>query len=301
MTLASRRYLPSISALLAFEAVARLGSATAAAEELSVTQSAVSRQIKTLEDQLDTALFARHGRALDLTETGRRYVREVRDILARLGSASVAAAAPSGGGTLSLAILPAFGTHWLAPRLTDFTRAAPGVTLTLATRLRPFDFRTERFDMAIHFGQKVWPGAQVRFDPLIPERVLPTVAPSRLAQAVTPTELMAHPLLHLESRPHAWSRWCAAHGLKADLPPGIQFDQFATMAEAAVHGLGIALLPDFVAAPHLDSGALIPATTESLLTQGQYWLVSPAETSTAAPQSAFRKWIAAASETVTPT
>ena len=299
MTLVSRRYLPSMSALLAFEASARLGSATAAADELSVTQSAVSRQIKTLEEQLGARLFARRGRTLELTETGRRYVKDVRDILARLGSASIAAAAPSGGGTLALAVLPAFGTHWLAPRLPAFAQVAPNVTLTLATRLRPFDFRTERFDMAVHFGDKEWPGAKVSFVPLIKERVFPTISPRRLSAPVSPKTLLQHPLLHLESRPRAWSRWCAAHGLSDDLPPGVQFDQFGTMAEAAAHGLGVALLPDFVANPHLDSGALIRATTESPQDQGQYWLVFPKDRSTPGPQSAFRDWIGSACETVT--
>ena len=110
--IAPRRFLPSISALLAFEAVARLGSATHAATELALTQSAVSRQLKTLEEQLGVALLARTGRRLVLTPDGESYVREVRDILNRLAQASVAARTNIGGGSLNLAILPAFGTLW---------------------------------------------------------------------------------------------------------------------------------------------------------------------------------------------
>ena len=124
--IAPRRFLPSISALLAFEAVARLGSATQAAQELSLTQSAVSRQLKTLEAQLGVPLLTRKGRQLGLTEAGRSYVGQVRDVLQRLAQASALARTQPAGGTLNLAILPAFGMHWLAPRLRDFATIAPG-------------------------------------------------------------------------------------------------------------------------------------------------------------------------------
>ena len=114
--IAPRRFLPSISALLSFEAVTRLGTATAAAQELNLTQSAVSRQIKTLEEQLGVSLMIRQGRRLTPTQAGLDYVTQVRDILNRLAQASVSARTNPTGGTLDLAILPALGTHWLAPR-----------------------------------------------------------------------------------------------------------------------------------------------------------------------------------------
>ena len=166
--IAPRRFLPSISALLSFEAVVRLGTATAAAQELNLTQSAVSRQIKTLEEQLGVTLMIRQGRRLTPTQAGLDYVTQVRDILNRLAQASVSARTNPTGGTLNLAILPAFGMHWLAPRLRDFARDHPEVTVNLSTRLRPFTFAGSRFDAAIHFGHEDWPG--VRYLPLCRKR-----------------------------------------------------------------------------------------------------------------------------------
>lgn len=179
--IAPRRFLPSTGALMAFEAVARLGSATAAAQELSLTQSGVSRQLRSLETQIGAALVQREGRALVLTPVGREYARTVREILHRLAAASVAARTNPDGGTLNLAILPAFGMHWLAPRLQDFARTHPEVTVNLSTRLAPFDFRASRFDAAIHFGRADWPRADHL--PLMPETVVPVCAPGLLQQA----------------------------------------------------------------------------------------------------------------------
>lgn len=286
---APRRYLPSISALLAFEAAARLGSATAAAQELSQTQSAISRQIKTLEDQLNAPLFARQGRSLVLTPVGRTYVVQVRDVLSRLGSASVAAGANPNGGAFNLAILPAFGMHWLAPRLADFASAHPEVTVNLSTRLAPFDFRTQIFDAAIHFGRKDWPG--VHHLPLMPEYVVAVAAPGLAQNVHSPDDLRDMTLLHLDTRPRAWARWFEAHGLAAPEATGMVFDQFSTMAQAAIHGLGVALLPTFVAHSHLDSGALVRTSLGTEQSIGDYYLVWPADRPSPPSLLSFQSWI----------
>ncbi|WP_299281262.1 LysR substrate-binding domain-containing protein [uncultured Tateyamaria sp.] len=284
-----RRFLPSIPALLAFEAVARLGSATAAAQDLSVTQSAISRQLKTLEEQIGAQLLARQGRTLVLTPAGRSYVEQVRDVLNRLGSASVAAGANAEGGPLNLAILPAFGMHWLAPRLADFALAHPQVTVNLSTRLAPFDFRAQPFDAAIHFGRRDWPGAD--YLPLIPETVVAVAAPDMATNATDAASLRALPLLHLETRPRAWARWFAAQDLPAPDASGMMFDQFSTMAQAAIHGLGVALLPTFVAQAHLDSGALRAASPNAEQSVGDYYLVWPAERPVPPSLQAFLAWL----------
>jgi DNA-binding transcriptional LysR family regulator len=294
--IAPRRYLPSMSALLAFEAVARLGSATAAADELALTQSAVSRQLKTLEDQLGIALFERRGRSLTLTPTGTRYVTEVRGILQRLAQASVAARTNPVGGTLNLAILPAFGMHWLAPRLQHFARAHPEVTVNLSTRLAPFDFRTSHFDAAIHFGREDWPG--VSYLPLMSETVVPVCAPGLIdGPLADPRGMLGFDLLHLDTRPRGWARWLRSLGVDDDLPTGMMFDQFSTMAQAAIHGLGVALLPTFFAEPYLNDGQLVlasDATTESI---GTYYLVWPSERAGSSALLSFRAWIAEAAKT----
>lgn len=295
--IAPRRFLPSVSALLAFEAAARLGSATRAATELSLTQSAVSRQIKTLEEQLGVTLMARQGRNLVLTETGSDYVREVRDVLARLAQASITARTERRTGTLTLAILPAFAMHWLAPRLGNFAAAHPEVTVNLSTRLHPFSFATSRFDAAIHFGHEDWPG--VHFLPLMPETVVPVCAPDLDgAPFDDPRQMLGHPLLHLETRPRGWARWLAELEIKESAPGGMMFDQFATMAQAAIHGLGIALLPTFVAEPYLREGQLALASTQTTQSIGSYYLVWPEDRPTPPALAAFCDWLAGQTETL---
>ncbi|MGC1494577.1 MAG: LysR substrate-binding domain-containing protein [Sulfitobacter sp.] len=288
--IAPRRFLPSVSALLAFEAVARLGSATKAAHELSLTQSAISRQLKTLEDQLGVGLLARQGRQLSLTDAGRAYVSEVRVILNRLAQASVAARTNPTGGTLNLAILPAFGMHWLAPRLRDFARTHPEVTVNLSTRLQPFAIQDSAFDAAIHFGHEDWPGVQ--YLPLMPETVVPVCAPDLLGAPLTnPADMLAQTLLHLETRPRGWARWLSALGVADEPPVGMIFDQFATMAQAAIHGLGVALLPTFFADPYLREGQLVLASAQTTQSIGNYYLVWPENRDTAASLIAFRDWL----------
>ncbi|MEQ6248758.1 LysR substrate-binding domain-containing protein [Sulfitobacter sp. HNIBRBA3233] len=288
--IAPRRYLPSVSALLAFEACARLGSATQAATELSLTQSAISRQIKTLEEQLGVELMARQGRQLVLTQVGQDYVREVREVLGRLAQASINARTDRQSGVLTLAILPAFGMHWLAPRLSGFSAAHPEVTVNLSTRLRPFSLGPSPFDAAIHFGHEDWPG--VHYMPLLPEIVVPVCAPDlHGAPFDDPAAMLAHPLLHLETRPRAWARWLEAVG-HADAPPhGMMFDQFATMAQAAMHGLGIALLPTFVADPYLKSGQLKLASDKTNESIGSYFLVWPDDRPAPRALRAFCEWL----------
>ncbi len=297
--IAPRRYLPSMSALLAFEAVARLGSATQAAAELSLTQSAISRQIKTLEDQLGLALFERHGRSLTLTQTGARYVEQVRDILQRLAQASISARTNPVGGSLNLAILPAFGMHWLAPRLRDFARKHPEVTVNLSTRLAPFDFRTSQFDAAIHFGREDWPG--VAFMPLMSETVVPVCAPGLMQAPVRdPRGMLDYDLLHLETRPRGWARWLRALGVNDDLPQGMGFDQFSTMAQAAIHGLGVALLPTFFAEPYLADGQLVLASTQTSESIGSYYLVWPTDRAETTALQSFRSWLEPMAQTEQP-
>jgi LysR family glycine cleavage system transcriptional activator len=153
-----RRYLPPIPALMALEAVDRLGTASEAAKELSLTQGAISRALQSLEEQLGVPLLIRERQRLRLTPAGRDYVAEVRKALHLLASASITLRANPTGGSLNLAILPAFGMHWLAPRLARFAQTHPEVTINLSTRLRPFDFQGSTFDAAVHYGRQDWPG-----------------------------------------------------------------------------------------------------------------------------------------------
>ena len=285
-----RSHLPAIAQLLAFEATARLGSATAAADELGQTQSGISRNIKHLEVQINAALFQRAGRKLVLTPVGEQYANEVRRILDQLQRASAAASEHKAPEVLNLAILPAIGTHWLAPRLRRFRTIAPQIVVNLATRLAPFDFRRSGFDAAIHFGRKDWPDAE--FLPLMHETLVPVCAPSLAPQApILPSEIAELPLLHLETRPRAWARWFAAADQTTDIPHSMVFDQFSTMAEAAIHGLGVALVPDFVATEHISTGRLTRVSDIDTTSSEQYFLVWPKTHEAFPPRVAFSTWL----------
>ncbi len=286
----ARRYLPSMPSLLALEAVDRLGSASAAATELSLTQGAVSRQLQVLEAQMGTALLAREGGKLQLTPAGRDYVRAVRGALQNLASASLTLRANPLGGSLNLAILPAFGMHWLAPRLADFTAKHPEVTVNLSTRLRPFDIAAEGMDAAIHYGRDDWPNAHHL--PLLDESLIAVAAPSLLAKPLgRADDILSYPLLQIESRLGDWGRWLSHFGAPALRPPAMLFDQFSTMTMAALHGLGIALLPTFLIERELAESRLIPVFGPAIPALGRYYLVWPKDTEGRAPLSSFRAWI----------
>lgn len=295
--LAPRRHFPSTASLLALEALDRLGTVTAAALELNLTPGAISRAVKEAEGQLGVTLAIRDRQRLRLTPAARDYIAQVRRALETLSAASSRLRGSPGGGSLTLAILPAFGMHWLAPRLPRFRAGHPGVALTLSTRLRPFDLGAEGFDAAIHYGRPDWPGAEHLL--LMEEEVIPVAAPSFLAAPSAPAALLDQPLLMIESRTGDWGRWFAAQGLPGQRPRGMLFDQFATMQQGAIHGLGVALLPTFLVVDDLRAGRL-QAIGAAERSAGSYYLVWPKDTPPRPSFAAFRDWITAQVQRPTP-
>ncbi len=289
--LAPRRFLPSLSHLQAFEAAARTGSVTVAARELNLTQSAVSRQIKALEEQLEVELFHRERQTIRLTPGGEAYARDIRDALKKIATASMNLRANPFGGTLNLAILPTFGTRWLAPRLPSFLSSHPGITLNLMTRLSVFDFALEAMDAAIHFGMGEWRGAETIL--LREEYVVPACSPELLARYgfATPSDLRHAPLLHLTTRPDAWERWLRLHDAPSENVQGMLFDQFATVAQVARAGLGVALLPAFLIEEELKTGQLVRALDLPMKSAEAYFLAWPVDRAQHPPLIAFRDWI----------
>ncbi|MBY6161328.1 LysR family transcriptional regulator [Mameliella alba] len=283
-------HLPPLPALRALEALDRLGSATAVAQELNLTQSAVSRQLKTLEEQLGVTLFLRGNRALRLTPQARGFAATVRETLDRLTEAAMALRLDPSGGALHLAILPSFGMRWLVPRLPDFTRRHPEVTVNLTTRLRPFNFGAEPFDAALHFGTPDWPDTHhLR---LMRETVQPLAAPSLLPDGPQSLDALRRmPLLHIQTRPQAWASWFATQGMSPGPLPGPTFDQFTAILQAALHGLGVALLPDYLSTTERAVGSLLPAHEASPVSLGSYYLVWPADRPTPPALLAFRDWL----------
>ena len=288
-----RPFLPGMTGLRTLEAFDRLGTMEAAGHAVGLTQSAVSRQLKTLEAHLGVPLFAREGRHLTLTPAAQDYVAEIRDVLARVAQAGLRLGNPPGDGRLNLAILPTFGMRWLVPRLPDFAQLHPEVTINLSTRLKPFNFASEDIDAAIHFGEPNWPGAgHMR---LRSESVLPVASPAFLAQnpVSAPGDLATLPLLQIETRPQAWAHWFAAHGVTPPRLSGTRHDQFATILQAAQHGLGVGLLPGYLAEPDIAAGRLKPVWGPPTEVPGAYYLIWPDLRADTPALTAFRDWLRA--------
>lgn len=288
----SRRFIPSTSTLQAFEAAARLASFTDAASELNLTQSAISRQIRTLEDQLGVELFIRERQTVRPTPAGEAYAREIRTALRLIGSATLNLSVNPDGGNFTLAILPTFGTRWLAPRLTHFTRDNPGITINLVTRTRPVDFNREAVDAAISHGFGEWAGTQSLY--LKSETLIPVASPEfiRRHNIKSPADIDGRMLIHLATRPDSWAQWFRLHEFESDLPPGIVFDQFAMAAQGAATGLGIALMPELLIKPELEQGELARVLDMPMEGREKYYLVWPTERANLPPLRRFRDWLA---------
>lgn len=285
-----RRLYPSITALCAFEAVARLENFTMAAAELSLTQSALSRQIGALEAQMGVALVDRSTRRVSLTPEGAAYIREIAPALARIRDASLGLMTGSARRSLTIALLPTFGTRWLMPRMPRFAARHPDVTIAFATRIGKFDFAADRIDAAIHHGSDDWPGA--RLTPLMAETVVPVASPAfpGAAEGLSPRQVREAPRLLMRSRPHDWADWFAAH----DLPPapaqGMAFEQFALVFQACQAGVGLALVPDFLVGPELADGRL-KQVGRAIRSRGAYWFAEPADAPRREAVALFRDWV----------
>lgn len=290
-----RRSLPSIESLTAFETSARHLSFTRAADELALTQSAVCKQVAVLEEWLGVRLFNRIRKRLSLTEAGQLYARQVTEGLDRLERDTVALIAHQGAGhVIELAVIPTFATRWMIPRLPDFQRHHPGITLNLTTRAEPFLFTDTPFDAAIHFGSPVWPGAVTSY--LFGETVIPVAAPALLGGQTTsaPDELLRFPLLHQSARHDAWPRWFEAAGVAtAEALRGQRFELFSMLVEAARAGLGIALVPRFFVQAELRSGELLCPYDFALSSDMGYYLVYPEARQDRPALRRFAEWLGA--------
>lgn len=277
--------------LRAFEAAARHQNFTTAAAELNLSQSAVSRLVRALEEIVGGELFIRERQTVRLNPTGELYASEIRKALHGISAATLSVRTNPSGGTLSLAILPTFGTRWLAPRLPDFLASHPGITINLSTRFSPFNFQLEGLDAAIHFGTATWPGANL--DELMGETIVPACsAEMRDALRITkPEDLKAAPLLHLASRPDLWTQWFRTMGVEGEVSMGMVADQFAVVAQAAICGVGVALLPLMLIRQELERGELVVAVEKPMASSDKYFLAWPAHRENHPPLRAFRTWI----------
>jgi DNA-binding transcriptional LysR family regulator len=293
----TRKKIPSMNALLAFDAAARHQSFTRAANDLSLTEGAISRQIGNLESILGIRLFERVKKRVALTEAGRVYAGQVRQTLELIERDALDIMAHEGkGGIIELAVLPTFASQWLLPRLGAFAVQQPEITIHMSARTGVFLFPGTPFDAAIHYGEPTWPGTEAYY--LFNEESVPVCRPGLIDDAdskgVDAQTLTRYPLLHALTRPTDWQHWFAAAGVTAiNTMKGSRFELHSLLISAACAGLGIALLPRFLIAEQLAAGTLTIPLDRPLRSNKAYYLVCPENKQSARPLTLFREWLQA--------
>lgn len=288
------RRLPPLNGLRAFEAAARLLSFTRAAAELSVTQSAISHQIRGLEDRLGVPLFKRMPHALVLSETGEALLPIVADAFDRLADGIAAVVEHEVKGVLTVNVSPSFAVKWLAPRLGRFRERFPGIELHLLTSNYYTDFAREGVDAAIRHGVGPWPG--LKADRFLDDQVFPVCSPRLLdgPDAIRrPEDLQHHVLFDLINRPY-WPRWLKAAGLP-DLKPRdlILFDDIGVGLEAAATGMGVAMGRSTILGDDLVQGRLVRPFTLDMPGRYGFHLVCPEAIANRPKIARLRAWLIA--------
>ncbi len=287
------RRLPPLNGLKAFEAAARSESFTRAAEELNVTQGAVSHQVKALEDTLGLKLFHRERQRLILTEAGRNYLAVVRDALDRIAVGTQRLLQRQESGVLTVSTSPDFAAKWLVNRLSRFAEKYPDVDLRISATTHYVDFARDDVDVAIRHGDGHWPGLDV--ERLYSERLFPVCSlklvagRNRIAKAA---DLLKFPLLRLEDAKN-WTRLFEAAGVKVTVGPGPVLNRASMLIDAAIDGQGIALARTALAAWDLINGRLMRPVDVSLRMANTYWIVCPKAASNIPKIATFRDWVLA--------
>lgn len=286
--------IPSTTALRVFEAAARHGSFTEAAEELFLTQSAVSKQIKSLEDALGVALFVRINRGLVLTEPGRWYLDDVRPALQLLEAATVKLATRrSSRATLTLRILAIVGDRWLLPRFNRFAQAHPELDVQFTSLLSRDGQDQAQADGEFRFGEGSWPGCEA--DYLFGRELVLVAAPAllaRLGNLQHAWEVLRFPLLQHFQVPHAWQEFFAAHGVVQEAAPQVvRYEFYSTIIGAAVNGMGLALVPRVFLLDELQRGTLVNPMAAGAVGRSGYYFVFPQHKQTDPALAALRAWL----------
>lgn len=292
-----RRKLPSTQSLICFEAAARHASFTKAAQELALTQGAVSRQVAALEDMLGVALFKRGQHGMQLTPAGHDYARQVSTRLDGLERDALDLRGGQGQHeSLTLAAVPTFASRWLIPRLPSFTQQFPNTPIHIETRTRPFLFSDTGMDAALYAGTPAqvaqWAGTEATR--LFDEEVIPVCSPSLLKKnkPLTPEQLTHMPLLQPSTRPEAWRQWFDAQSVDAPRAmAGSRYELFSMQVAAARCGLGVALMPTLLISSELSSGELVVACARPMTGLRAYYLIEP---QVATPREAlkhFKAWL----------
>ncbi len=286
------RRLPPLNSLRVFEAAARHLSFTRAAEELFVTQAAVSHQIKALEEFLGLKLFRRQNRSLLLTEEGQSYFLDIKDIFTAISDATTKVLERSAKGTLTISLTPSFAIQWLVPRLSDFNEKHPDIDVRIKAVDMDEGSLTDDVDVAIYYGRGHWSGLSA--DKLYQEYWMPLCSPMLLNGAKplhSLDDLRYHTLLHDTSR-QEWQRFVKHFSVKdINVNQGPIFSHSMMVLQAAVHGQGIALGNNVLAQPELDAGRLVCPFDEVMMSDNAFYLVCQENQMTAERIEIFREWM----------
>ena len=284
---------PSTMALLCFDASARTGSFTRAALELSLTQGAVSRQIIGLEARLGVVLFLRERASLTLTPAGQAYLSDVRPALLALERATANVMALKGqGGVLNVSVGASLGNHWLIPRLPDFVRAHPEITLNLATRIGAADFTASRLDASIEFGSAERVGFTAMRVMSLVLRPYASAAWAKQHRASFQQARPAQEFIQHTTVPEAWSRWFQAAGVVlGSSHQAPRYDLMSMALNASAAGLGAVLLPDFMVADALAGRKVLRLSQRAWTSERAYHLICPNSLTDHQPLRVFRRWL----------
>jgi LysR family transcriptional regulator, glycine cleavage system transcriptional activator len=287
------RRLPPLNALKAFEAAARSESFTRAAQELNVTQGAISHQVKALEATLGVTLFSRERQRLTLTETGREYHSVVRDAFDRIAVGTERLAQRRNSRVLTVSTSPDFAAKWLVRRLGQFADSHPDIDLRVSATAHHVDFAREEIDLAVRHGDGNWTGLEVAR--LCSEQLFPVCSPKLISgpnRITRASDLLKFPLLRLDDW-KTWTRWFEAAGVANPNAHGPVLNRASMLIDAAVDGQGIALARTTLAAGDIINGRLIRPIDVSLRMSNTYWIVCPKATSGVPKIAMFRKWLMA--------
>ena len=284
--------LPPLNALRAFEASARHLSFTRAAEELFVTQAAISHQIKSLEEHLAIKLFMRKNRSLLLTEEGQSYYLDIKDIFTALHEATEKLLARGAKGAITVSLQPSFAIQWLVPRLNAFNLLHPEIDVRIKAVDQADNSLTEDVDIAIYYGRGRW--TNVMAEKLHTEYLIPVCSPLLMngkKPLFTVNDLTQHMLLHDTSR-RDWKRWFKEVGVKGvNVNHGPIFSHSSMVLQAAIHGQGIALANSVLAKPDIDAGRLVCPFNDVLVSKNAYYIVSREHQTDLGKIAAFREWM----------
>lgn len=290
------RKLPPLNSLRAFEAAARLGSFSRAADELCVTHGAISRHVQQLEAWLGHALFMRYNRRVELTEAGRRYLAEVGASFDRIALATAQQMQHARQKVLRINAPATFSLRWLVPRLSSFQLVNPGVEVRLSTSNEPIQKLRDEVDLIIRGGPQNVDGYVA--EEFLSEVRLPVCAPKLLAKKrlKKPADLAKFTLLHAATYPSMWPDWLAATGNSGLTPrQSLTFEHFYLTLQGALDGLGIAMGPIALVADDIAEGRLVVPFKEPALPAWRYFTYVAASSARDAAVLAFRDWLKLAS------